>query len=92
MIETLELEERDVSELENGVSSNYECEDCGHIGDTYKQSERVVNSNAPNKGWKVLPESQELTEDDDVAVLCPKCLSWFYFFKKEKSDEIHFCK
>ena len=84
MIETIELEERDVSELENSVPSNYKCEDCGHIGGTYKQSERVVNSNAPDKGWKVLPESQELTEDDDVAVLCPKCLSWFYFFVEGK--------
>ena len=86
MVETIEFEERNVSELENGVSSNYKCEDCGYIGNTYKQSERVVNSNAADKGWKVLPESQELTEDDDVAVLCPKCLSWFYFFVEGKEE------
>ena len=75
----VDYEELSVAELGSSDLAMYKCMDCGHSGNTYKQSERVINSNAPDSGVKTLPENKSASEEDDIAVLCPKCLSWFYF-------------
>tara|TARA_R110002012_G_C11240920_1_gene565386 strand:+ start:186 stop:476 length:291 start_codon:yes stop_codon:yes gene_type:complete len=75
-LKEVEFEEFDVSDL---CADSYECMDCGHSGKTYKQSTRVIDSHAPDRGIKVLPKNKSASEEDDIAVVCPKCLSWFYF-------------
>jgi len=76
----VEFEEFDVSDLR---ADSYKCMDCGYSGKTYKQSTRVIDSHAPDKGIRVLPKNKSANEEDDIAVLCPKCLSWFYFEESE---------